>query len=252
MFHAGITGRQERLKNTWNSGGKVILGCGLGLILWMLIVPGLCLGWERNQTLLESWYGQMVKPFLVEGKVNTEHINQSLPGITHRLLTDCGSTIGYDDAGVPFSTTTHTIIDLGSQTVRWICRGWQLLFLLAVVVFCRVAIHQQRSGFLLGAEYALIFLGMLLLSERTWKHHAILRCLPIAVLCFAWAHQMLSYRAKLFVFMTMLLSIIFSFGPTLGDKKFQDDALAYGSHTIIFLSLFACCCLAIWQNRSGK
>src|SRR5262249_35768221 len=33
-------------------------------------------------------------------------------------------------------------------------------------------------------EYSLVVLGMLLFSERTWKHHCVTLLLPIAVLCY--------------------------------------------------------------------
>src|SRR5437762_12357552 len=39
-------------------------------------------------------------------------------------------------------------------------------------------------GWPAAAEFALIVLGMLLFSERTWKHHCVTLMLPFGVLCY--------------------------------------------------------------------
>jgi hypothetical protein len=147
VFYSLLTGGYDRFRLAWQSGTKVIIGCVLGLTIWLLFVPGAYFGWQRNIDLVKSWYTMMVKPFLAEGKVNTEHINQSLPGWTHRLFTNTGSTIVYDDVGQAIPSTFHTIVDLGPETARWICRGWQMLFVLCVAVFCRTPIATTRSGY---------------------------------------------------------------------------------------------------------
>jgi hypothetical protein len=41
---------------------------------------------------------------------------------------------------------------------------------------------------MLAAEFSLILVGMLLFSERTWKHHCVTLLLPFAVLCYGLAH----------------------------------------------------------------
>ena len=52
-------------------------------------------------------------------------------------------------------------------------------FGLAVVLLCR-APSTERCGWRFAAECGLILLGMLLLSERTWKHHAVTLIIPAA------------------------------------------------------------------------
>src|SRR5947209_14700373 len=49
----------------------------------------------RSQQQLRSWYGVMVHPFLVEGKVWSEHSNQSLTGVVYRLGTHSPSASTY-------------------------------------------------------------------------------------------------------------------------------------------------------------
>src|SRR5262249_13173980 len=67
----------------WKRAWKALAGCGLGLLLFLLLIPGWYLGNERNLTLLHSWVDQMVTPYVVNGKVTTEHQNQSLPGLLY-------------------------------------------------------------------------------------------------------------------------------------------------------------------------
>src|SRR5205807_9959013 len=43
---------------------------------------------------------------------------------------------------------------------------------------------RTRQGWRLAAEFSLIVVGMLLFSERTWKHHCVTLILPFAVLSY--------------------------------------------------------------------
>src|SRR5262249_5825612 len=71
----------------WKRAWRALAGCAAGLILFLLIVPGLFLGMDRNLGLLSSWEKQMIEPFVVNGVVASEHNNQSLPGLAYRLFT---------------------------------------------------------------------------------------------------------------------------------------------------------------------
>src|SRR5262249_42525195 len=81
----------------WKRSWGVLAGCGVGLVLFFWLIPGALLGFGANREYLASWYAGMVHPFLVEGVVTTEHQNQSLPGLAHRLLTDSPSFSVYED-----------------------------------------------------------------------------------------------------------------------------------------------------------
>jgi hypothetical protein len=58
-----------------------------------------------------------------------------------------------------------------------------VLFAGLVVWSCRTP-TEPREGWRLAAEFAVIVLGMLLFSERTWKHHCVTLVLPFAVLAY--------------------------------------------------------------------
>jgi hypothetical protein len=167
----------------WKRAWKMLAGCTLGLVLFLVIVPGVFLGMEHNVTLLGSWYERMVKPFVVDGVVTTENLNQSLPGVTYRLLTHSPSSIGYDENDQPVPLEYHNLVALDPSTARLVLKGCMALFALAVIWSCRTSIA-CRADWRLAAEYSLVLLGMLLFSERTWKHHCVTLLLPFAVIAY--------------------------------------------------------------------
>jgi alpha-1,2-mannosyltransferase len=238
----------------WKRAWKAVLGTFLGLGLWLAIVPGEILGWDTNQTLLTSWFDRMVKPFLIEGKVTSEHPNQSIPGVVFRLFTSEPSfiTYGEDGNGPPEGADFHTLVDLGTANAKWIVKGLTLGFGLLIVWLCWTRTHgpeRNRSGLALSAEWSLILLGMLLLSERTWKHHAVTLILPLLVLAVS-AVQSESRTLRWICGSSLGLAALLMFGQSALPEKGQDLALVYGVFTAAFLVLtFGIVCVLANQRR---
>jgi alpha-1,2-mannosyltransferase len=178
----------------WKRQWRVLAGCAAGLILflWPGFVPALFLGWNENQQQVRSWYMEMVYPFVVEGKVTSDHPNQSAPGLIARLATHSASFSTYvkDANGNDIYTPTEydNLLNLSQSQARWLVKGFMALFALVVVWRCRTP-TTPRDNWRLGAEFSLILLGMLMFSERTWKHHCVTLVLPFAVLCYCLATQ---------------------------------------------------------------
>ena len=250
---AAFRGKQPVLPAVWNSGGKILLGCALGLGIWFFAVPGAVLGWKHNLVLLESWYDAMAKPFLVEGKITSEHANQSIPGTVVRLLTDEPSSIDYDDDDKPIPGGYHTIVDIGAGNARLLIRACQAIWVggLLCLGWANVSKRANRTGLLFAAECSYVLLGMLLFSERTWKHHATTLVLPFAVLFAVLASGVLTRRRRIALYAVLGAVLLLQFGPSLGPEAFQDGCLAYGSHTLLFLLLIASVALVIrgWRAR---
>jgi hypothetical protein len=155
-----------------------------GLAAFGLLVPALFLGWDRHTQLLDSWSKQMVQPYVQSGEVfYTEHKNQSLPGVVMRLATRSPSFTEYRGLD-RFPVAYHNLLSLPPAQAQWIIRGAMLAFVLDVVVACRTP-RDERIGWRLPAEFGIVFLGMLLFSERTWKHHAVTLLLPWTALLVA-------------------------------------------------------------------
>ena len=222
----------------WKRAWRMVLGCVVGCGLWLLVVPGIALGWQHNADLLASWFNTMVKPFVIDGRVTSEHANQSIPGLTFRLLTSEPSTIHYpeDDDGKPHADEFHNVADIGKTGAKWVVRGCQGLFVLGVVGLCRT---RSRTGRVYAAECSYVMLGMLLFSERTWKHHGVVLILPFAVLAsvaFDRAAKPWLRKSAGGIFAAVLVLIL---GPSTVGGEGQDLALTYGSHTAVFLLLTA-------------
>src|SRR6185437_11924944 len=168
----------------WKRSWKTLAGCAAGLVLflWPGFVPALLLGWDRNEQHLTSWYYDMVYPFVVEGKVTSEHHNQSLPGLVSRLATHSPSFSGYIDNQY---TPTHydNLLNLSAGQARLFVKGCMGLFALLVVWVCRTP-TTSRDNWRLSAEFSVVLLGMLMFSERTWKHHCVTLVVPFAVICY--------------------------------------------------------------------
>lgn len=167
----------------WKRAWKCLGGCLAGLVLFFWLVPGCFLGMTRNAQLLETWTNQMVRPYLLEGQVAySEHINQSIPGVAARLLTHSPSFSGYLH-NRPIALDHHNLLNLDRAVVGWIVKACMLEFVGLVVWCCRTP-TRSRKGWCLTAEFSLVVLGMLLFSERTWKHHCVTLILPFSVIMY--------------------------------------------------------------------
>ncbi|MGL6073446.1 MAG: glycosyltransferase family 87 protein [Fimbriiglobus sp.] len=238
-------------KRAWKAALGTVLGCGL----WLLIVPGLALGFQYNQTLLVSWFDTMVAPFVVEGKVTSEHANQSLPGLTYRLLTNQPSALTYDeDDGKPRPERFDNFTDIGQDGAKRLVQLFQVAFVVAVLLLCRTkwADGVSHRGLALAAECSLIVLGMLMFSERTWKHHGVVLMLPFLTLTTAvlWPGYSRALRRAIG---TAMVSIFFLIaGPSIASREQQDMALTYGTHTWVFLILTGCVVAVLIAERRAS
>src|SRR5262245_10538738 len=160
----------------WKRAWRVIAGCAVGLVLFFGPMPALFLGWDLNVELLGSWIRQMVLPFLLGGVVTSDHPNQSLPGLVARMLTASPSFSTYvNDVYTPVEY--YNFISLNPSIAKWLVRGCMALFAGFVIWTCRAPIR-TRGGWRLAAEAGIIAVGMLLFSERTWKHHWVMLVVP--------------------------------------------------------------------------
>jgi hypothetical protein len=234
-------------KRAWRALAGVVVG--LALFLWPGVVPSLRLGYAENQRQLVSWYEEMVRPFVVEGKVTSEHPNQSLPGLVYRLATASPSFSTY--VGDVYTPTEYdNVLRLDPSRVRWLVKGCMALFALAIVVTCRTP-TEPRQGWRLAAEYSLVVLGMLLFSERTWKHHCVTLLLPFAVLSYQLsAGRPRPARAWGIAAVLAASALLMASTSTVLPKDFAKQAQVYGAYTASHI-LLAAALLAMLGRRGG-
>jgi alpha-1,2-mannosyltransferase len=157
-------------KRQWRMVGWTLLG----LAAFFLVVPGLVLGFRLNWVMLVAWFQAMIEPYVMRGVVETMQINQSIPGLLHRLLTD--------SLGIKFSDGVSTRVNVASmdpRVVGYLVRAVTLFILLWLAWVCRTRVTDRRD-WRLACEYGLVLLAMLFISERSWKHHYVVMILPIA------------------------------------------------------------------------
>ena len=230
--------------------GKVVAGCVLGLALWLVVVPGAIFGWERNLELLESWNSLMVKPALVDNRVTSEHPNQSIPGVVFRLFTHSPSFVVYPD-NIPTPAAFHNFADIGTDAARWVVKGCLVGFALVILLLCR-APRIERQGWRFAAECSLIVLGMLLFSERTWKHHAVTLLLPFATIVYCAFNEGFSRRIRRWLIAVLVGVSVLTNLPGVLPPRASDLAMVYGSYTVAFLLLTVGIATILRQTRDRR
>lgn len=223
----------------WKRSWKTLSGCALGLVLFLVVVPGAFLGNERNLNLLDSWVHQMITPYVVTGNVTSDHPNQSLPGLVFRLATDSPSYL--DDKGNPQRYDNFASLSHGQA--GWLIKGAMALFAGLVVWSCRTPI-QPRYGWRLSAEFSLIVLGMLLFSERTWKHHCVTLVLPFGVLAYYLSYPQVSKVMRVYLIGSLVIALLLitstsTTGLFEGMDELAKRAQVYGAYLWANLVLVA-------------
>jgi hypothetical protein len=225
----------------WKRAWKTLLATAAGIVLFVWLVPGLMLGFRENQAYLHTWYQRMVQPY-AEGEVTSEAVNQSLPGFLTRLLTHRPS-FSVRDFDVRTPSEYHNMADISPAAVQWMVKGCMAGFALLVIWRCRTPVGERQSWRLL-AEFSVIILGMLLFSERTWKHHCVTLLLPFAVLCYAVSALSLPRRRCWFLIGFLatafgLITLTGTAGLSERQDRFGDLAQVYGAYVWAFVLLLA-------------
>ncbi len=230
----------------WKRAGRVVAGFAVGLVLWLAIVPGAMFGWERNIELHTDWYRLMVERPLLKGEITTEHPNQAFVGWVYRLFTASPSFITYietPEGDIPAPAAYHNLVDIGRPATWIVVKVFTFAFAVAVMFLCRSP-RSERQGWRFAAECGLIVLGMLLLSERTWKHHAVVLLIPVAALAYATTLD-LPHRVRRAVVGSLIAAGLLMATPGLLGTRIADLALVYGTHTLAFALLTASLCLVL-------
>jgi len=238
-----------------------VVGSIVGIALFCWLVPGLILGFDFNNQLVIEWYKQMVHPFLTGmpvGYLQTQHINQSFTGLFFRFLSDSVAITadvkrGYHELRINF-------VSFDQQTVSLIVKIASLAIVGCQVWFYRTPHKNHKHLGNLG-EFAMVFLAMLLLSERSWKHHYVLLILAHSFLLYYLTIMKPSRWNRWVPLIFMIIAIfLHTFSGSLFFGYHLSDVLeAYGVYMIGALSLFVSCAAALtalrlegWPNRYGK
>jgi hypothetical protein len=209
---------------------------------------------------MTGWYSLMVERPLLKGEITTERANQSITGWVYRMFTHSPSEIAYvktPEGDIPTPAEYHNLTDIGRPAAWVVVKLFTAVFALAVVWLCRAPVRgpdDSREGWRFSAECGLICLGMLLLSERTWKHHAVVLLLPFAVLTYCVAIGELPRRVRNFVLGVLITTFVLMTAQGTLTGRAADVALVYGTYTaaFVFLTLAIGLLLACRSERMNE
>lgn len=222
--------------------GRAIAGALLGVGLFALVLPGFWLGWERNLQLCASWWNQMITPYLAGRDLTllqTEHINQSLLGVLARHLTDCVAIVARPP--VHAADVSVNWLELSGAALRVVHLALSAVILAVCVL--RSGPRGERSGSRVLGQFACLALAMLLLSERSWKHHYVTLALPMAFLVGTyWRSVRGAPERRVCVLALAAATVTFasSSEAVLGARS-SDLAEALGAQAVGALVLFVAC-----------
>lgn len=231
----------------WKREWKTTTAAVVGLAFWLFVFPVYWVGWERNLYLLDRWSGLMLRPYLAESRAERDVRNQSLAGLFQRMTSPPNPEIS-SDSGAEEALRVDppiNVTDLSPDAARWIWRGIVGISMLGLWWVTRrpTAATDRRW---LEHEFALVLLAMLLLSERSWKHHYV-TILPSFVALISWTAQRPGAgfaRSSIIAFSATAAGLIVltsqDFLGTIAGDHAVEMMQAYGAYTVSALLLVAC------------
>ncbi|MFO0865392.1 MAG: glycosyltransferase family 87 protein [Gemmataceae bacterium] len=224
----------------WKRQWKTATAMAASTLLFLFPIPAMQLGWDRNLQGLESWCKIMVLPYAIDGEITSEHQNQSLPGFLERMLTEAPSFTSHVGGGRYEPTEYHNLANLPAKVIPWLTKLAMLAFgLLAAWRFS--APRTDRDDIRWAMEFGIVLVGMLIFSERTWKHHCVTLMLPLAVILHQAVQAAPRYATRrcLAVSLTTatILMLSTSSGIFPGQDRFAKLAEVYGAYLWMFALL---------------
>ena len=190
-------------------GATVVAG-----LVFAVGVPVVAVGPSRYMTLMGSWLNKLIIPGLVKGAWYPIHINQSLPGVMSRyfLAGPNGDAFWNPD---DFRYGDHgcggwiTLAALPETVVKAMVRCGQVLVVAAMAwgIGWRKLPRDDGRRML---HYGMITLGMMILNQRTWQHHAVVLLIAVVAIWQAIAFGRMQRRARRWA-----LGLMIAAGPLL-------------------------------------
>jgi len=246
----------------WTRRGWALLGGALGLLLFLLVIPGATLGWSYNWKALESFAGQARGKLEAPAKSDEQAADDesdaegtraygiSLRGTLLKLLSPTIS--------LPHREATEkrsiNVVDLNPATTTRLADGAALL-LLAATVWLTWPRAANRPGVPVALAWGLVVIAMLLISPHTRKAHGTILLLPAAALIAALQLRLLAGGARRLAWCALLVlgaaTILTSKGVI--GRRASEVSHAAGAATWAMAFLYIAVGVALWQiSRRGE
>src|SRR5262249_3317692 len=145
----------------------------------------------------------------------------------------------------------QNVVSWHPAVVRWLVKGCMLAFAGLAVWVCRTP-TKVRGGWRLAAEFGLVVLGMLLFSERTWKHHCVTLILPFGVVCYYLAVCRPGWLMRVYLYASLaVVALLMTSTSTVLPEEFAKLAQVYGAYVWAYLVLVVALAVLL-KTKSGE
>ena len=172
-------------------------------IIFVVFIPAAALGVDRYHQLTDSWLHNVIFPGLTKASWYPVHINQSLPGVASRYLLgqpNPNGDIFYNPEDTLYEAVqTHQWIaplNLSDWQAKQVVRVGQLVIVLLLAWGIGWSVPDRRDP-RRALHYGLVALGMLILNQRTWDHHATILLITNAAIWYAIAFGQVGRRTRI-------------------------------------------------------
>jgi hypothetical protein len=223
------------------------------------VVPAAFIGVEQHILLTQTWLNNLIIPGLVKGAWYPIHVNQSLSGVLSRYFqSGPNGDIFWNPDDVPVYDPTKqtgwiTLVAMSTEHAKWLIRLCQVA-VVGLMAWGIGWVKLKRNDGRRMLHYGLIALGMMILNQRTWMHHATVTLLASIAIWqgIAFGHVTARIRkwamglivaAGLFVWLNAsdlyeVVAKIAEYDRDVGEH-WADVADAYGPTLVFFLLMFA-------------
>lgn len=156
----------------WKRSWRTVFATCLGMGMFLLAVPAAVLGPSFNGQCLAMWWHRILSPYVTGDVMSVQEVNQSMVGVISRLLTQ-GKEGRYE------RLLDLNLVSWDPAFVADLSKGLSIAIVALLLGLCRTRGARRDDPRLVG-EFALVVLTMLIVSERSWKHHFVTMLLPYA------------------------------------------------------------------------
>jgi hypothetical protein len=228
-------------------------------LIFVGVVPALFVGVEQHRILTTTWLENLIFPGLVEGAWYPIHVNQSLSGTLSRyLLTGPNGNIFWNPDDIPNYANIKeeqwiTLVAMTEAHAKMVIRIGQVA-IVGLIAWAVGWTKLPRTDGRRMLHYGLVALGMMILNQRTWMHHATVTFLASLAIWQGIAFGHITARARQWAMGLMVAAGFFVWFNAsdlyeviaraagysgVDGEHWADVADAYGPTLVFFLLMFA-------------
>ena len=182
----------RRAPSSAGRAAAVTMGLGLGGILFVLVIPAACIGWEKNLHHLHTWVNRVATNQEVgqEARFHIDSVrNQSLGNAAHLFAARARGFPSTDNSGEHWLAVDRATIERrqADHVTRWLVHIARAT-VLVLLVFVAVKVSLQSDELGSAASYGLASLATLLISPLAWGHYYVF-ALPVVLFVPLWMVQ---------------------------------------------------------------